>query len=278
MTPNRTRVATLIASAALTLALPITIGAQEGSWRDRNGSYARPSDDRLRELARDLDEAARRANVRAQRDQLNRREKDTKFLSAMDDFAEAATLLRRRTETSRSGRSLDAVLDRLVEEARDVEYRLRRARYADADTRQDWQRAAFLLNRITSEYRYQGSPVAGNRPDRGYSDDGYASAVLPLARELEQRAERTADLARRDFRYPSGGGIEHFADQARDFRNRVDDGRLTREQVRVEVIRLVQDAERAQNDLSTRGQSAQVRVEWNGVIQTLHRIRQVTAA
>jgi hypothetical protein len=126
----------------------------------------------------------------------------------------------------------------------------------------------------------------GDYRDRDYRDDGYRDGggyyqgnFAQLARELDDRANRLVETARRSvpFGYGYGDSLGRFAEQARDFRGRVDGGRLSQQQLQLMVRRLVEEAQQAQSDLSRPGVSREMRAGWDGAMQTLQRIRQAAA-
>jgi hypothetical protein len=303
MTRNRTTLLTLFASAAIALAAPVVAQAQDARYPNRGGSLSRGSYDRMRQFARELDERARTANDQARYDQSDQYRRDTKFLAEVDQFARRAAQFRRRMDSYQTRPwNLDEELERLTEEARQVQYRIRRARFADARTRQDWDRVVALLSRMTSEYRGTSRADRNDRYDRkgGWDRDsdfrypngngtrypeqeyeGYDTQdVRQLALELEQRANRTAELTRNQvpFGYGYGDALGRFANGARQLRSNLDEGRMTRQQLRSTVERLADEAGQAQRDLSRPGISREVRAEWDGVMRTLSQIREAAAA
>jgi hypothetical protein len=304
MTRNRTTLLTLFASAAIALAAPVVAQAQGARYPNRGASLSRTSYDRMRQFARELDERARAANDQARRDQSDQYRRDTKFLNEVDQFARRAAQFRQRMDSYQTRPwNLDEELARLTEEARQVQYRIRRARFADARTRQDWDRVVALLSRMTSEYRSGGLRADRNDPsdriggwDRDsdfrypngngtrYPDQEYegyeAQDVRQLALELEQRAYRTAEMTRSQvpFGYGYGDALGRFANGARQLRSNLDEGRMTRQQLRSTVERLADEAGQAQRDLSRPGISREVRAEWDGVMRTLSQIREAAAA
>jgi hypothetical protein len=246
-------------------------------------------------MASRLDQLARQANDQARYDQSDQYRRDTKFLREMDDFARSAAQFRRRVDEYRARPwNVDEELQKLVKDARDVQYRIRRARFADQRTRETWDRVVALLGRMTSDYRRSFSVADRNRwfRDDGYADDeswsgeyddrsGYygAGELSGLARDLDDRANRLVEAGRRSvpFGYGYGDALGRFAEQARDFRGRVDAGRLSQQQLQLIVRRLVEEAQQAQSDISRPGVSREMRSEWDGAMQTLQRIREAAA-
>jgi flagellar motility protein MotE (MotC chaperone) len=294
MARQATRILTLFAAAALSLAAPAAMQAQDVRYRNREGTLSRTGYDRMRRMAQQLDAMARQANDQARYDQSDQYRRDTKFLRSIDEFARAAAQFRARMNTYRTRPwNVDEELQRLIKEARDVQQRIRRARFADARTRETWDRVVDLLQRMTSEYR-NGTRLAdadgryrdGDFRDRDYRDDDYRDEngyyqndFSQLARELDERANRRVEVSRRSvpFGYDYGDSLGRFAEQARDFRGRVDGGRLSQQQLQLIVRRLVEEAQQAQSDFSRPGVSREMRTEWDGAMQTLQRIRQAAA-
>ena len=212
MTRQASRILTLFGAAALALAAPAAMQAQDVRYRDGGTRLPRAGYDRMRQMAQQLDAMARQANDQARYDQSDQYRRNTKFLRSIDEFARAAAQFRAHMNTYQTRPwNVDEELQRLIKEARDVQTRIRRARFADARTRETWDRVVSLLQRMTSEYR-NGTRLAeadgryrdGDFRDRdyrdaGYRDDGgyYQSDVSQLARELDERANRLVEVGRR---------------------------------------------------------------------------------
>ncbi|MBC8647852.1 MAG: hypothetical protein H7X85_11855 [Thermoanaerobaculia bacterium] len=295
MTRQLTRILTLFAAAALSLAAPAAMQARDVRYREREGTLSRAGYDRMRQMSQQLDALARQANDHARNDQSDQYRRDTKFLRSVDEFARSAAQFRRRMNEYRTRQwNVDEELGRLIGDARNVQKRIRRARFADTHTREDWDRVVDLLQRMTSEYR-NGTRVAvgdgryrdDDFRDRDYRDDAYRdddgyyqSDISQLARELDERTNRLVEVSRRSapFGYGYGDALGRFAEHARDFRGRVDGGRLSQQQLQLIVRRLVEEAQQAQSDLTRPGMSREMRSEWDGAMQTLQRIRQAAAA
>jgi hypothetical protein len=170
MTRNRTMFLTLTAAIALSL-MGTGASAQPREYRDRGRTEFRQPRADMRRLARELEDAARQTALRARQEQSFRRQRDTKFLSELDDFAREATQFRVRLDDGRmASRFVPDGLERLTRDARDVQYRIGRARFADWRTRQEWDRVVSILNVMSSRYRRDG--VLADR-DYRYSDFGY---------------------------------------------------------------------------------------------------------
>ncbi|HVE65863.1 MAG TPA: hypothetical protein VNC59_04720 [Thermoanaerobaculia bacterium] len=156
------------------LTLAPAVEAQRRTRQDRvtNAGYQR-----MRQFARQLDELARDANRQAQADQAGYRgiRRDTKFLNSIGHFAKRAREFRAKMETYRTRPwSVDEEVEHLLRDARDVQKRIGRARYADARTRQEWAQVVNLLDNLRDEYLYGGRNVHNrNNPNRypGTYDD-----------------------------------------------------------------------------------------------------------
>ena len=298
----------LISTAALfaLLTLAPAVQAQPRTRQDRvtNAGYQR-----MRQYARQLDELAREANRQAQADQAGYRgiRRDTKFLKSIDHFARRAREFRARVETYRARAwNVDEEVEHLLRDARNVQTRIGRARYADARTRQDWAEVVNLLDHLRNEYLYGGRSVRDNRTNpnrypgtyddrdgrvyddrddrdgRVYDDYAYGTTDLrQLAHELDQRAARASQLAGGSSgygRYNDYSDIREFSEQARSFRALVDQNRLTRSQLRSEVNELLEEAEDAYDDLRRTNVSRELSVEWDAVVQILNRMRAIVVA
>jgi hypothetical protein len=306
-TSGRTRGILVIALALFTvLAVAPAAQAQPGVRRDRvsNAGYQR-----MRQFARQLDELAQDANRQAQADQAGYRgiRRDTKFLNSIRHFAQSARQFRARMETYRTRAwNVDEEVDRLLRDAREVQTRINRARYADARTRQDWAEVVNLLDNVRDEYLYGGRNVRNrnrvpgtyndrdgrvyddrdgrvydDRDGRVYDDNRYSTNDLrQLAYELDQRAARASQLAGGSTgygRYNDYNDIREFSEQAREFRTLVDQNRMTQSQLRSEVNELLEDAQDAYEDLRRANISRELSNEWDAVVEILNRMRQFVA-
>jgi hypothetical protein len=312
---GRSRGILVMALALFTvLAVAPAAQAQPGVRRDRvsNAGYQR-----MRQFARQLDELAQDANRQAQADQAGYRgiRRDTKFLSSISQFAQRARQFRARMETYRTQAwNVDEEVERLIRDARQVQTRINRARYADARTRQDWAEVVNLLGDVRNEYLYGGRNVRNrnrvpgtyndrdgrvydDRDGRVYNDrDGrvyddrngrvydngtYGTNDLrQLAYELDQRAARASQLAGGSTgygRYNDYNDIREFSEQAREFRTLVDQNRMTQSQLRSEVNELLEDAQDAYEDLRRANISRELSTEWDAVVEILNRMRQFVA-
>ena len=266
----------------------------------------------MRQFARQLDELASDANRQAQADQAGYRgiRRDTKFLQSISHFATRTRQFRARMETYRTRAwNVDEEVEHLLRDARNVQKRIGRARYADARTRQEWAQVVDLLGSLRDEYLYGGRNVRNNPNrypgtyddrdgrvyddregrvyddrDRGvYNNDSYSGStdMRRLAYELDQRAARASQLAGGSSgygRYDDYSDIREFSEQAREFRALVDQNRLTQSQLRSEVNELLEDAQDAYDDLRRANISRELSNEWDAVVEILNRMRQMVIA
>jgi methyl-accepting chemotaxis protein len=274
------------------------------AYRGRRGMRSQ-SYERLRQWARELEELARHANEQAQAQQAGYRgfRRDTKFLKSIDHFAERARGFRARIQTYRTQPwDVDDEIQHLLRDARTVQTRLRRARFANRHTAEDWNQVINLLNQMTTEYRagigtsrryptgdyrndpypntvpypnsgdYRTDPYPGDyRNDEGYGTYGSMSDLRQLAAELDRRAARASQLANGYSGFSSD--ITHFSEQARDFRDQVETNRMSRSELRSEVNHLLEDAQSAYSELRQRNVTRQVADEWDAIVQILNRMR-----
>lgn len=257
--------------------------------------------ERMRQWAHELDGLAQHAREQAHAQQGAYRgfRRDTKFLRSIDHFADRTDRFHERMDTYREQPwAVDDEIDHLLSDARNVQYRLRRARFVDEHTVEDWNNVVNLLNRMAAEYRtgigsggrwrnrgdaypntapppggYQ-EPY-GNRPPGDYRGQGdYRQGqgdLRQLAAELDQRAARASQLAGGYSGYSPN--IGHFSEQARSFRNLVEQNRISGSELRSQVNHLLEDAQSAQQELSRRSVSREVADEWNAIVQILTRMR-----
>jgi len=269
------------------------------AYRNRRGMRS-VSYDRMRQYARQLDELAREANRQAQAQQAGYRgfRRDTKFLREINQFAARASQFRARMETYQTRPwNVDEELAVLLRDARDVEERIRRARFVNRRTVADWNRAVSLLNQMTTEYQagigsrgrdpnrdyradpyptngdYRTDPYPDNRDDRNptYGTYGSSTDLRQLAAELDQRAARASQLSSGYSGYSSD--IRHFSEQAREFRNQVETNRMSRSDLRSEINHLLEDAQTAYSELRQRNVTREVAREWDAIVQILTRMR-----
>jgi hypothetical protein len=190
--------------------------------------------------------------------------------------------------------AVDDEINHLLSDARNVQYRLRRARFVDEHTVEDWNNVVGLLNRMAAEYRTgigsggrwrnrgDAYPNAapppggyqepyGNRPPTDYRQD--QGDLRQLAAELDQRAARANQLAGGYSGYSPN--VAHFSEQARSFRGLVEQNRISGSELRSQVNHLLEDAQSAQQELTRRTGtvSREVADEWNAIVQILTRMR-----
>jgi methyl-accepting chemotaxis protein len=261
------------------------------AYRNRGGLRSQ-SYERLRQWARELDDLAEHANEQAQAQQAGYRgfRRDTNFLKSIDHFSERARAFRARIETYRTRPwDVDDEIQHLLRDARTVQTRLRRARFADRHTAADWNQVVRLLNQMTTEYRagigtgnryptgdYRTDPYPATGDYRGdrnptYGTYGNSTDLRQLAAELDQRAARASQLANGYSGFSSD--ITHFSEQAREFREQVETNRMSRSEVRSEVNHLLEDAQSAYSELRQRNVTRQVADEWDAIVQILNRMR-----
>ena len=290
------------------LAVAPATQAQPRTRQDRvtNAGYQR-----MRQFARQLDELAREANRQAQADQAGYRgiRRDTKFLNSIRQFSQRARQFRARMENYRTQPwNVDEELDVLLRQAREVQKRIGRARFADARTRQDWAEVVNLLDNLRDEYLYGGRSVRDrrypgtydrdgrvyddrngrvyddrngrvydDRDGRVYDDNRYGTNDLrQLAYELDQCAARASQLANGTStygRYNDYNDIREFSEEAREFRVLVEQNRLTQSQLRSEVNELLEEAQDAHDDLRRANISRELSNEWDAVVEILNRMR-----
>ena len=272
------------------------------AYRGRGRGMRSQSYDRLRQWAQQLADLAEHASEQAQAQQGGYRgfRRDTNFLRTIDHFAQQAQQFRVRIESYRTSPwDVDAEIQHLIRDARNVQARLRRARFVDRHTVDDWNQVVSLLNQMTTEYRAgggyrSGSPTGDYRTDpypntgdprtdpypnsgdyRGDRNPNYgygnSTDLRQLAAELDQHAARASQLANGYSGYSSD--ITHFSQQARDFRNQVESNRMSRSELRAEVNHLLEDAQSAYSELRQRNVPRQVADEWDAIVQILNRMR-----
>lgn len=286
---NRLRAATRFAvlSGALVFTL-FAVPAQAQYARGR--ALSQPTYQRLRQLSDELTELATHAAIQAERDQAGQRTRDTKFLKSIREFARRAGDFHRRLESYQVDPSdLDEELASLLKRARNVQYRIRRARFADPHTREDWGQTVELVNDMLQIYRH-GERYEHFQRDRYHRDrtsgsigvfdsNQYRDAFLRnspemrrLSRDLVLRSERAAGLADR-FVFGHGGDLRHFAGLAREFNARLDSEPVSVPELQREVIHLVEDAEDAQEEISRGRVPRALAEEWNVIVRILTQMR-----
>ena len=264
-----------------------------------SGSY-----ERMRQFAHDLDGLAQHAREQAHAQEGGYRgfRRDTRFLRSIDRFADRTDRFHERMDTYQTQPwAVDSEIDRLIRDARNVQYRLRRARFVDEHTVEDWNNAVDLLNRMATEYRtgigygstgpygdrYPGNaypgeyghPAPGSVPNpHGPSGNPYgygqATDLRDLAHELDERATRAASLAGRyNFRGEYASNIQHLSDQARYFHDQIDNNRIGGSELRSQLVHLLEDAQSAQEEMRRMNVGPDLADEWNAIVQILTRMR-----
>jgi hypothetical protein len=279
--------------------------------RNRRRAMVQQSYDRMRQYARELDDLAREANRQAQAQQFGYRgfRRDSNFLRDINHFARRASDFRVRMDTYQTAPwNVDDEINHLLRDARNVEARIRRARFVDRRTVANWNRTVSLLNQMASEYQ---AGIGGRWRGRGDRGSAYPNSAPPpgtyqepnpneppppdyregqgdwrqgqgnsrrgqgdlrqLASELDQRAAHASQLAGGYSGYSPN--IAHFSEQARSFRGLVEQNRISGSELRGEVSHLLEDAQSAQQELSRRSVSREVADEWNEIVQILTRMR-----
>ncbi|HEX9689441.1 MAG TPA: hypothetical protein VGB47_10290 [Thermoanaerobaculia bacterium] len=274
--------------------------AARAQYQSRRDVLSNASYERMRQYAHELDERAEHANAQAQARQAGYRgfRRDTKFLKSIDHFADRARAFHQRMDTYRTRPwNVDEEIQHLIRDARNVQSRLRRARFVDRHTVADWDKAVRLLNQMASEYQAGISPYGTHypggshpegqsyppgtvpHPNDGSSDDRYGSGragdIRQLARELEDRAARASDLVNRYGSGRSGysSDIQHFSEQAVNFRSQVESNRLSPSELRSQVNHLLEDAQTADQELRRQNVSRELAAEWTAIVRILTQMR-----
>lgn len=272
------------------------------------GTLSEQAYERMRELAHDLDGQAQHATDQALHQESWFYGHDRQFLRSVTNFARRASQFHARMDNYRTAPwQVDDELRSLLRDARAVQSRLLRTRYADEHTVADWNEVVRTLNEMVRTYRADtdtdryGSPAYHGpaRPpesryrDREYVNPGGARApyessrgdIAALAHELAERTARVAESIR-GAAYPSPfdssqapaiQALEHFAKQARTFHERVESG-LTPDQLRGNVGHLADDAQAASEKVRPEILPQQVRGDWNAAMQLVERLRTLTGA
>lgn len=266
--------------------------------RYRQGTLSNASYERMRQWAHELGELAEHANEQAQAQQAGYRgfRRDRNFLRSIDHFAERAQQFHERMDTYRERPwQVDDEIDHLLRDAREVQTRLRRARFVDRHTAEDWNQVVDILNRMLNEYRNPGwyrNDRYGNdgfrRNDEGYrrNDDRYgrsedrgpgtyadATDLRQLAVELDERASRVAQMADQYGSRFGSSGLRRFSGEARGFRTEVESRRFSQSELRDRVNQLLSDAQAAHSEISGTRVPSEVASEWEGIVQVLNRMR-----
>lgn len=272
--------------------------------RSRRDTQWRSSYERMRQWAHELDQVARHASEQAQAQQGGYRgfRRDTNFLRSIDHFADQAQAFHERMDNYVTRPwNVDDEIATLLRDARDVQYRIRRARFVDRRTARDWDHVVQLLNQMTSEYRTYawnregrfgrdrrdnpnapGNTYPDTRGNEGYAQPNdsstYSTDLQSLAQELDERAARIVQMSDRSgSRYGNSSDFRRFSDEARDFRTAVEGRQLSQPELRSRVNRLLQDAQTAHEEISRSRIGSDVAAEWDGIVQVLNRMRDLMA-
>jgi len=284
-------------------------------YRNRRRAMIQQNYDRMRQYARELDDLAQNANRQAQAQQFGYRgfRRDSNFLREINRFARHASEFRTRMDTYQTAPwAVDDEIASLMNEARNVETRIRRARFVDRRTVANWNRTVSLLNQMASEYQAgMGGRWRGNRGDGRYGDQGYPNSPPPPGAyrepnpneppppdsrqgqgdwrqgqgnsrqgqgDLRQLASELEQRAARASQLAGGypgfsPGVRSFGNSVQNFRAMVENNRMSGPELRAEVDRLLQNAQSAQQELSRGSTSREVADEWNAIVQILTRMR-----
>lgn len=242
----------------------------------------------MRTLSERLDAKARHAADQAAHDQYRIYHRDDGFVRAVSDFARRASQFNARMAAYRARPwPLDDDLRSLLRAAGDVQDRARASRFADSHTIGDWNEVVDILNRMVNQSQTSGRQV--NSPPADSARDEYGERHDPpgrgdsrdlagLARELEDRAARARELAKRvaaergPYRREFLVSINDFHDQAAAFRQRVESGPGDRREIRAEAARLLESARQTDQRMRQGNGFREVWPEWQGMMQILQRI------
>ena len=301
---NRGALAIGIALASFFAVSAAASAQYPNQYRGQRRAMVRENYERIRQYAHHLDELAQRAReqTHVQQGAYWGFRRDPKFLRSIDRFAERTSSFHERMDTYQTRPwAVDDEINGLLNEARNVQYRLRRASFVTRRTVADWNEVISVLNQMSTEYQagigsrgrwrsgdrepYPGSapPPPGtyqepnpNQPPppdyRGNYRRGQGD-LRQLAAELETHAARASQLA---GGYPGfSPDVRSFGNSVHSFRAMVDDNRASRLELRNEVDRLLQDAQSAHQELTRRPGtvSREVADEWDGIVQVLNRMR-----
>jgi hypothetical protein len=265
-----------------------TVAQAQVRERYRPDTLSNASYERMRQWAHELGELAEHANEQAQAQQAGYRgfRRDRNFLRSIDHFAERAQQFHERMDTYRERPwQVDDEIDHLLRDAREVQTRIRRARFVDRHTVEDWNQVVDILNRMLNEYRnpgwYRGERYGDDRyrQNRDYRNDRYGDGrnstdLQQLARELDERASRMSQISGRyGDRFGYSTEVRRFSDEARDFRQTVESRDISRSELRSRVNRLLEEARDAHAEISRNGADTSVAVEWDGIVRILDQMR-----
>jgi hypothetical protein len=292
--------------AVLTWAAVLFSGGVAARGQGRGGELSQRGYEEIRRLARDLDRLAQHAANQAAHPETWVYRHDPNFVRSIVRFAERAHRFNERIDTYRTQRwQVDDDLRVLLREARDVQSRARRAGHGDNHTIDDWNRVVGLLNQMIRVYRAdvarrpwsagydyeqpyaadlgRRAPASGPNPPRhGKGVSAERGQVLGLARDLAQRSDRIANYAKaaagpflgNDRQRAALDALEHFRDQARDFRERVESG-LSGGALASQATHLAQDARFVDQQIEKGNVFPQVRTEWEEILRLVDRIQAI---
>lgn len=299
MTRTRFAVAA-IAGAALFFA-----ASQAALAHGPNGTMSERGYERMRDLAVELDDRAQHANDQAAHQDEWFYGHDRVFVRTVANFARRARQFAARMENYRTQPwQVDDELRLLLQDARTVQYRLRRSRNADEHTVEDWNRTVALLNRMTRlyqadvsgrfddrspEYRREPYDRDRGRPapdsyDRGYgSDRGYGTdgGLAPIARDFAGRSARLEERARQltgsfpmDARQRGAWqAIQTLSRDASELDAELQRGGAERD-LRARIARLSDEASDADRQMREGNVFPELRDEWSQAMQLLQRLRE----
>ena len=215
--------------------------------------------------------------------------------ASVDDRTQLATALqdhaqRMQDRAQRTGRSAPAVAH-FAEEAQRFATAARRETWAAVDRRPQIERLQGDLNAALREIRRLGADDTLTREwewcdgvlDRlrqvgtlSAANEDAPSELLGLAHDLQVRLSRAEEVAR-----GQADGLAAFArlgDEAYAFHHEMHDGRLSYADTRNRVENIVRDYRRADQELSGRRLSPEVRAEWQAVRAIIEKMQTVTGA
>ena len=268
------------AFVSLSLSLANVARAHDGVLSDQG--Y-----ERMRELAHELDGQARHASRQAEHDGVWFYRNDRTFRRSVANFARRASGFHARMDSYRTAPwQVDDELRALLRDARVVQARLQRSRYADEHTAADWSRSVDVLNEMLRIYGSEMTEPDGREGD-GRRDRYEAPArraydsqqMGALVHELAERSARLTEVVNQlSSRYATGvrgsdsvRAIQHFADQANAFHERYEQG-LRPEDVRGNVDHLWDDGRQADQRFRE-ANVPELQREWAAMMQLLERIR-----
>jgi hypothetical protein len=265
----------------------------------------------LQRLSQQLDARAEHAADVAQHDRYRLYRRDSTFLRMVSDFARRASrfdarLARYRAEPWPVSEEVGA----LARGARDIQGRVRLSRGADEHILSDWNEIVEIVSRM-EQIRDRGNrPGPGDfgppqrveardsvrnpppPPDRRLDEYGERGPAGPgdsrgdrlggLARELEDSAGRAVQAAERTiadsrpYRREYLQTIRDFKSQAAALGRAIGSGALNPGQIRAEASRLLDIVRSSDQRMRQENTFRQVWPDWQGAIQSLQRIIDLT--